>query len=232
MALVHRFRPVVTIDNETFDSLYGIQHDEAEKLTGTSKKIFNNTFIKTADPDGIIKYEELYEITPDVNMNYEERRKVVIDKMLYKPPFTEQRLGILLENVLGDKNFGFVVDPANFTVVVSIPAVDRKVYNMYVRRIREIIPANMLFIPATPYTYLYLTSMNYGDAEDPDDVADPTKLVHYTYRELSKYSIFDKTVEMFAVDDADDISISGLMMGYVCDTNESNSIAPSYVSEV
>lgn len=244
MALVHRFRPLVTKENITFDALYGVESDEISKVVKDSKEIFDNEFIETANLEGIERFEKIYKINSNSTYSTEERRNIVYNKMAYKPPFTRQRFRELLKNIIGNDNFGFEIRPEDFTVVVSIPMIDRNVYSLYVKRIREIIPANLLLILSTPYTYLYLTSMVYGDAENADDVADETKLVHYTYRELSKYSIFDRTIEMYAVADPDsidpedlnpyDIAVSGLMTGYVSDRegNPDTSVNPSYTSDM
>lgn len=228
MAVVHRFRPLVTKGNETFDTLYDIQSDESKKVNDDSKQVFDNTFIKTADLEGIKRFEKIYNISSDSSKSTEERRDIIYNWMIYKPPFTRQRLRSLLRNVIGDDNFQYVIDAENFMIIVSIPMVDRNVYNDYIKKIREIIPANLLLILSTPYTYLYLTSMTYGDSESVEDLNDETKLCHYTYRELSKYSIFDKTLEIpLALNGSTDgtsvpnvgeiVDLAGAGIAYVCE---------------
>jgi len=275
MALVHRFRPLVTKENITFDALYGVESDEISKVVKDSKQIFDNEFIQTANLEGIERFEKIYEINSNSTYSTEERRNIVYNKMVYKPPFTRQRFRELLKNIVGNNNFSFEIKPEDFTVIVSIPMTDRNIYSQYVKRIREIVPANLLLILSTPYTYLYLTGLNYGELTFTDvgtsngdynfvdgiykyvgpgngsytmdstgDITDEFNLCHYTYRELSKYSIFDRTIEMYAVADPDsidpedlnpyDIAVSGLMTGYVSDREGSpdTSVNPSYTSDM
>lgn len=238
MALVHRFRPVVTSGNKTFDILYDIQSDEVKSVNDSIAEIFRNTFIKTANEKGIRNFEKIYNLGYNPELSLEERRSIVYNWMIYKPPFTKQRFNLLLKNILEIDNFMFVIDSENFFVIVSIPMLDRNSYDSYVNKIREIIPANMELIPSTPYTYLYLSTLTYGSEavytdvgagngdydltakgyvyvetgngrytlEAESDFTDPNKLCYYTYRELSKYSVFDVTNDIRLAVNADGTS--------------------------
>lgn len=248
MAVVYRFRPKITEDNVTFDGLYGVEHDEMERINSSIKSVFGNNFIQTANLDGVRNFERIYEIRENTFNTLEERRAIVYNEMIYKPPFTRQRLKFLLDNVLGEGNYQYRIDPENFTVVVSIVQLDRAVYNEYIKKIRDIIPANMYLIPSTPYTYLYLSGKIYGsnraytnvgegngdyikvsdknyiyvgttDGEplttgngkgnytlaDETDFTNDSKLGYYTYRELSQYSVFDTTLELYSVSETETI---------------------------
>ena len=233
MSVVYRFRPKVTEGNETFDALYGVEYDEVTAVNASIRKLFDNDFIKTADLDGIRKFEKIYAIEENANFTLEQRRQQVYDRMIYKPPFTRQKLTLLLNNILGEGNYKFILDPENFTLIIAISQLDRTIYENYIERIREIIPSNIYLIPSTPYTYLFLTGLVHGTVRSYTDVGagngdyilaspnnyvfvkqgngnfvlpaehnttDDTKLSYYTYRQLSMYSVFDTTLELFAVD--------------------------------
>ena len=232
MSVVYRLRPKVTEGNDTLDALYGVEYDECVRANDSIRSIFSNNFIKTANLDGVRKFEKIYYINERDDLGLEERREIVYSKMIYKPPFTRQRLNILLTNILGEGNFWFEINPTEFSVIVGIIKLDKTVYDKYIERIREIIPANMYLIPSTPYTYLYLSGMTYGNertyvlvgtgngdyvkisnnnyvyvgdgngnyeiSSDPVST-DMNKLDYYTYKELSAYSVFDTTVEVYSM---------------------------------
>ena len=60
--LVKRFRPKATEGNETFDKLYEVESEEADKLDSTIRTVFNNNFIISSDLKGVRKYEKIYNI--------------------------------------------------------------------------------------------------------------------------------------------------------------------------
>lgn len=232
--IIYRFRPIVTKENDTYDGLYGVEYDEMTRANEAFIVAFKNGFIQSADLDGIRRFEKIYHISENPTFSLEDRRKIVYERMVYKPPFTRQRFDALLKNLFGEGNYSFELDAQNFTLVVSISQLDRNVYASYIKRIREIIPSNIYLIPSTPYTYLYLSGLIYGSnrgytyvgAGNGDynlvsnsyvyvgsgngnytlnaetDFDNESKLCHYTYRELSMYSVFDTTLELFAVDKA------------------------------
>lgn len=170
--IVHRFRPIVTKGNEIYDGLYGVEYDEMTRTNESVRKVFTNNFIKTADIDGIRNFERIYNIDENPSFSTEDRRKIVYDRMIYKAPFTRQRLDSLLKNVFGEGNYSFELDAQNFTIVVAISQLDKEVYASYIRRVREIIPSNIYLIPSTPYTYIYLSGLIYGSNRGYTDVGE------------------------------------------------------------
>ena len=229
--IVYRFRPIVTKENDTYDGIYGVEYDEMVKANEGVVSSFANNFIKTANINGIKRFEKIYGIRENPTLSLEERRRMVYERMTYKPPFTRQRLAMLLENLFGKGNYSFELDAQNFTLVVAISQLDKNLYDSYMDRIRQIIPSNIYLIPSTPYTYLYLSGMRYGSdrtytnvgagngeynlvgltnyvyvgqgngsysISNETDSSNPNKLCHYTYRELSLYSVVDTTLELFA----------------------------------
>lgn len=185
--VVTRFRPIVTKGNETFDALYGVQQDEMETIKSNTLEVFNNKFIKTANLNGIERYETMYNLDPNKSMSQEERREIVYNKMTFKPPFTFLRLDLILQNVFGKNNYSYSVNPKTLEISITIPnKISKKVYDRYMLNMRKIIPANVYIILATPYTYVYLGSLTYE------------QLAEYKYYELSQYSVYPVSYPRFA----------------------------------
>lgn len=174
---VNRFKPKLYEGNETIEGLYNSQSDEVEKIHYDTKRIVNNSFIKTADGKGISRFEELLEMKGNAKYTLEQRRENVLNKMLFVPPFTRQKLNEILYNIYGRGGYVFDVYPNEFRVIIDINTTDPIVYLQLNKDVRYIIPANMELIFAIQYTYLYLNrNKTY------------TKMSELSYNELSKYS--------------------------------------------
>ena len=138
---------------------------------------FRNNFIKTADINGIEQYENIYDVLPNVDYTVEERRENIKNKMLWKPPFTRQRLMEILQNIWGKGNYVFDIKYEDFEVIIDINTVNPIVYLQFQINVRRVIPSNMYIIFSIQYTYLYITR-NYTYQQ----------LESFTYGDLSQYA--------------------------------------------
>ena len=193
MNTVFRFRPEPTKGNLTFEALYGVQKDEMEEVNSNVTQVFLNNFIRNADLKGVEMFERMYRIKADESLTLEERREIVYNKMTFKSPFTRQRLDYLLTNIFGKNTYSYSVDPKTLVLRINVPnKISNKVYNRYIRDLRNIIPANVYIILATPYTYIYLGTFTYE------------QLQAYTYYELSQYSTYVTTKDVFVIGEVGD----------------------------
>ena len=181
MAYVFRFQPEPTVGNLTMETLYAIQSEEMSKDMDSVNSIFNENFIRTCDKRGIENFEKLYGIIPGNKATLEERRAIAYSKMIFKPPFTRQRMEMLLDNLLGKGNYAYKIYGTDYSVLISITAISVDVYNKTVSNLRQIVPANMALVLSTKYTHAYLTQYTYGELSD------------FTYGELSSYSAIAST---------------------------------------
>lgn len=176
---VKRFIPDVYKENDELKALYDVQAEEMLKIHTDKRNVFRNNFIKTANINGIIQYENVFNV--DVNADYtvEERRENVKNKMLWKPPFTRQRLMDILKNIWGVGNYVFEIKYEDFEVIIDINTINPIVYLQFQKNVRNVIPSNMLIIFSIQYTYLYLNrNYTYQRIENED----------LTYGDLSQYA--------------------------------------------
>ena len=177
--LVKRFRPKTTEGNETFDKLYEVESEEADKLDSTIRTVFNNNFIISSDLKGVRKYEKIYNIKVNSDLDLEERRKIILDKILYRPPFTRQRFRQILENLWGKGNYSFSIDYNSFIVFLDVDTDEPENYIRFKEQVRKIVPANMYLGFTIQYTYLYLRKeFTYNKLNESG----------LTYYDLSQYS--------------------------------------------
>lgn len=178
MHKVKKFSPSIYDDNDTMNSIYDVQENEIEKLNSNSKNIFDNNFVQSSDINGVKKFENILNIISDIDFDLEYRKQKVLDKLIYKPPFTRLRFQQILERIWGKGNFIFEIFPNEYEIVIDVDTDNINYYLTYIANVRDVIPANMYLILAIQYTYLYLNkNYTYEKLEN-----------QFTYEELSKYS--------------------------------------------
>ena len=177
---VKRYVPKIYNGNDTMDAIYSVQEKEIAKLRAAAKHIFDNLFIMTMDVEGVAKYEQFFNVKPNAFQTLEERKMILLNKILYRPPFTRQALQRILENIWGKGNFIWELDPDNYKLIVDIDTNNPTIYLQFSQQVREVVPANIYLILSIQYTYLYL-SRNYTYE----------KMEELTYGDLSQYSQID-----------------------------------------
>ena len=158
---VKRYRPIFLKDNITTDKLFTVEKDEMTLATSVFQRLVKNAYVKTADIEGIQKYEQMLEIKPNSDYSLEIRRANILNKLLFKAPFTRQRLNAILYTIYGRGGYVF------------------EIYLQFSNDVRNVVPANMVLIFSIQYTYMYLRRhYTYGQLNDSG----------LTYGDLSQYA--------------------------------------------
>lgn len=183
--VIERFRPIFTKNNSLFDALYGTEADELNLILIDLIEIKNNQYLKTSNSKGLKRYEELYSIPSDNSLTNEERIQQILDAIMFRPPITYKRLYEILVANLGAGNFSLNIDYDNYKVYIDLySGISTEADERTVKKIRELIPANLYVVYIYPYTYQYLKKFynygEYGDGRRP--------LSRHTYGELSSHS--------------------------------------------
>lgn len=181
MEYVKRFKPKIMEGNDDADSLYSVQKKEIEDLHSSTREIINNLYLSTCDLDGIKRWEKFFNIKQNKDYTLEERRQIVMNKVLYRPPFTRQRLTEILETIWGKGNYIYELYPDDYRLVVDIDTNDPVIYLQFSKQLRNIVPANIYLVLSIQYTHIYLArNYTYGS------------LSEMTYEELSRYAEIDE----------------------------------------
>lgn len=176
---IERFRPEVTKGNDDMDSLYLVQKNEIENLHSNIRTEIDNAYIVSCNSDGITKWEKIYKRKHNYDYDLEQRKELLRNHIIFKPPFTKQRMQEILETIWGSGNYTFVLYPDRFELIIDIMTTDPIVYLNFKQDVRNVVPANIYLIFSIQYTYLYL-NRNYTYNKLETD-----KL---TYGELSQYA--------------------------------------------
>ena len=169
---VKRYEPKVVQNNDEMNNIYGVHKQEVERLHGSLGQIRLNAYIQSMDIKHIKLWEKILKIKADESYTLQQRRENVLNTLLFKPPFTRQRLGDTLYNIWGAGNYQFEIYPDDFRVVIDINTLDPVIYLQFTKLVRRIIPSNMFLIFSIQYTYLYLER-------------------HYTYNQLQDFTYAD-----------------------------------------
>ena len=109
-------------------------------------KAINNTFAKTADIDGIERFEREYDLRPDLDIDtLEDRRERILDKKSDQSPFTENWLNFELARRFPDGSVTAIVDEYNLYLHILLNVTAEEMRTR--RRIRELMPWIRGFIP-------------------------------------------------------------------------------------
>lgn len=178
---VDRFRPQISRGNLDFDRIYYTQGEEIKGVNNAVKKIINNTYILTADGEGVRQWEAIFEIPTNKDLTLAERRMIMINRIKIRPPYTMQRLDEILKSIWGEGNYTLRYYPDEYRLDVDIEVIDPAIYLDFLKQIRNIVPANIYLAPSVEYTYIYLhRTYTYGDMEQ------------FTYGDLSQYSTYGR----------------------------------------
>ena len=164
-------------NNNDMNSLYDVQQSEIDLLNNSIDSVIDNLFISSSDIDGVRRYEKFFNIKVNALYTLEERKMIILNKVLYRPPFTKQRLTEILENIWGKGKYIYEIYPDEFKIIIDIDTNNPAICLQFSKQVRNIIPANLYLILSIQYTYIYLKrNYTYG------------KLSALTYEELSRYS--------------------------------------------
>ena len=174
---VKRYEPKVVQSNDEMNNIYGVHKQEVERLHGSLNQIKLNSYVQTMDIKHIRLWEKILKIKVDDSYTLQQRRRNVLNTLLFKPPFTRQRLNDTLYNIWGEGNYQFEIFPDDFRVIIDIDTFDPVIYLQFTKLVRRIIPANMFLIFSIQYTYLFLQrNKTYNQIQE------------LTYQELRQYS--------------------------------------------
>ena len=98
------------------------------------------------------------------------------NKILFRPPFTQQRIEAILDSYYGSGNYALIVYPTTYTILIDPDIEDWSVYYTVLNLLRQLIPSNMVLLYGMPYTYIYLRRNHTYES-----------MQEFTYGDLSQY---------------------------------------------
>lgn len=142
------YLPELYNNNIEMNNIINSEEDELEN--GLKLKIdnaFKNTFIKTANEDGINKYEKLLDIVPNAaTESLSFRRERVMSRLTSSIPYTEKYLINKLNDILGVGNWEYTLDYNTYTLTITTLVPGKDWYNELLYFFDTTVPCNIVLV--------------------------------------------------------------------------------------
>ena len=145
--LLGSFVPHIYKDVTEMDALIDAEQKQLSFAQTEASQAFANTFVLTANYEGIEMFEMMLGIIADpTTESLEFRRQRVLNRITLAPPFTFRFLKKKLDDIIGKGAWNAYVDFNNYTLYVESFVVNQQWFNELRITINRIKPCNLVFI--------------------------------------------------------------------------------------
>lgn len=145
--LLGSFVPHIYKDVTEMDALIDAEQKQLSSAQTEASQAFANTFVLTANYEGIEMFEMMLGIIADpTTESLEFRRQRVLNRITLAPPFTFRFLKKKLDDIIGKGAWNAYVDFNNYTLYVESSVVDQHWFNEVRITINRVKPCNLVFI--------------------------------------------------------------------------------------
>lgn len=150
--LLGSFVPHIYKDVTEMDAIIDAEQRQLSSAQTEASQAFANTFVLTANYEGIEMFEMMLGIIADpTTESMEFRRQRVLNRITLAPPFTFRFLKKRLDDIIGKGAWNAHVDFNNYTLYVESSALNQNWYQELEFTINQIKPCNIIFtnVPLT-----------------------------------------------------------------------------------
>lgn len=141
------FVPHIYKDVTEMDAIIEAEQTQLSYAQVEASQAFANTFVLTANYEGIEMFEMMLGIIADpTTESVEFRRQRVLNRIALAPPFTFRFLKKKLDDIIGKGAWNAYVDFNNYTLYVESSLVNQQWFNELRITINRIKPCNLVFI--------------------------------------------------------------------------------------
>ena len=145
--LLGSFVPHIYKDVTEMDAIIDAEQEQLSYAQAQASQAFANTFVLTANYEGIEMFELMLGIISDpTTESMEFRRQRVLNRIALAPPFTFRFLKKKLDDIIGKGAWNAYVDFNNYTLYVESFVVNQQWFNELRITINRIKPCNLVFI--------------------------------------------------------------------------------------
>lgn len=150
--LLDSFVPHIYKDIAEMDAIIDAEQRQLSSAQTEASQAFANTFVLTANYEGIEMFEMMLGIIADpTTESMEFRRQRVLNRITLAPPFTFRFLKKRLDDIIGKGAWNAHVDFNNYTLYIESSALNQNWYQELEFTINQIKPCNIIFtnVPLT-----------------------------------------------------------------------------------
>ncbi len=138
------YLPEIQRSIKDYKNLFEAEAPELIQLFEESEQLQKNSFITTADLQGIKRWEQLLNITPD-SIDLEERRAAVLGRWNRSLPYTLHRLKECLDVLVGRNGYQIDLKPQDYFFELLAESQPLSMLHTIRSLVKEMLPANLIF---------------------------------------------------------------------------------------
>lgn len=148
---------------------------ETDLLFTERYRIIDNQFLEKADEYGVLRLEEIYNLTENKGLELEERKFALRTLMLERRPTTLLFLKTQIALLCGEDGFEFIFDHENYHIIVYLELEKSSELNAVYKLLSAVIPAcfsfevDLLYNTHSMYegnTYGEVSAITHGDLRE------------------------------------------------------------------
>lgn len=143
---IKNLSPHIYNKNVEMQSILETEQTEFDTIENRLKTLFLNTFPRTADVEGINRFEKLFGIIPNpTTESLQFRQERILNRLGNFPPFTEEYLKQVLDAILGKGGYEYEIDYSNYTLTITGLEPGSGWVGELTKTLEKIIPVNMVW---------------------------------------------------------------------------------------
>ena len=141
----NKLLPTLYNNNVEMNTIVNAEDIEFEQVFEAQIQInFENTFIATANINGIERFENLLNIEADpTTEDIEFRRQRLWNRLNTNPLFTEKYLQQKLDKIIGENSWYYVIAYNNYTLDIYITRPGKTWLNELTKLLEKVMPCNI-----------------------------------------------------------------------------------------
>ena len=167
MGVINKLLPILYNNNIEMQELMNTEQIEFDGITFTIRSNFENTFIKIADSDGLLRFEKMMGIVANPETeDLDFRRERLWNRINSSPLYTERYLEQKLNDILKPDNYYYEINYNNYTLDIYATRPGKLWLNELKKLLEKIMPCNIVWtihLYAATWQAVYDNTSNWND---------------------------------------------------------------------
>lgn len=155
-----KYVPIIYLDILEMDKIIEVDEKLLERMDELTEEVKNNQFVKTANEQGVLDFENILGIRADTELeNLAFRKDRILSYLSRTLPYTYRYLLQTLDLILGKGNYTITPDFNNYKIFLLVTIPTYGAYKELKRTLINIVPANILMEITNDFRYITTNTM-------------------------------------------------------------------------
>ncbi len=160
------YLPQFVKDFDEIKTIVDIENIELNELRSNIARLNENQFFLFCDEDGIERFEELLDITPNVDETLENRRLSVYSSWNADVPYTLRYLVSVLNKLCGEDGYILELKNQEYLLRVGLTVREKGKFDLVLDKLKKIVPCNLTIDEYIDYNkYGLFARFTHGEME-------------------------------------------------------------------